>query len=128
MFALGASRYNDWYVIPGTPCGGRQVDLIAAVIQDNHSPREVALLDEAPNEVGYLANKYWRKYLGSLRTDSDEPLRPYFGRYVCQAWNARHTGDEQLVDLQLVVVEEMTLPDYQRTEPEETVLLEHSCS
>ncbi|MEJ7873576.1 MAG: hypothetical protein WKF67_15065, partial [Rubrobacteraceae bacterium] len=77
---------------------------------------------------GGRKDKYWRKYLGSLRADSGEPLRPYFGRYVCQEWNARHTGDEQLADLQLVIMEQMTLPDYQRTEPEKTVLLEHSCS
>jgi len=128
VFAPGVTRYNDWYVIPGTLQNGQQVNLIPAALHNDFSSREGVSWEKPPDVSGDLKNKYWRKYLSSIRADSGEPLRPYFGRYVCREWNARHTGDEQLVDLQLGIVEEMTLPDYQRAEPESTVLLEHTCT
>lgn len=128
VFAPGVTRYNDWYIIPGTLQNGQQINLIPAALHNDYGSREEVSWEKPPDVSGDLKNKYWRKYLSSLRADSGEPLRPYFGRYVCREWNARHTGDEQLVDLQLGIVEEMTLPDYQRAEPESTVLLEHTCA
>ena len=88
VFAPGVTRYNDWYVIPGTLNDGRQVNLMAAAIRNDFGLREGVSLEKPPDVSGDLKNKYWRKYLGSLRADSGEPLRPYFGRYVCQEWNA----------------------------------------
>lgn len=40
----------------------------------------------------------------------------------------RHTGSEQLTDLEIVYMEEWTLPDYAYSVPEKKVLWEHNCS
>ncbi len=75
-----------------------------------------------------LKNRYWCKYLGEIRLSDNEELRQPFANYICRQWNARHTGDEQLVDLQLVFMRETTLPDYQLPTPERVILREHNGS
>jgi hypothetical protein len=75
-----------------------------------------------------LKNRYWCKYLGEIRLSDNEELRQTFARYICRQWNARHTGDEQLVDLQFVFMRETTLPDYQLPTPERVILREHNGS
>ena len=101
---------------------------MAAAVDNELEVREGVSWEE-PEDVGEtLKNKYWRKYLGALRDSDKEDLRKYFGRYICREWNARHTGGQQLVDLQIVFMKVKTLPDYQRTPPEKVVLREHTCS
>jgi hypothetical protein len=75
-----------------------------------------------------LKNRYWCKYLGEIRLSDNEELRQPFAPYICRQWNARHTGDELLVALQLVFMRETTLPDYQFPTSERVILREHNGS
>ena len=52
----------------------------------------------------------------------------YLGRYICREWNARHTDGEQITDLEIVYMQEWTLPDNAYSVPEKKVLWEHNCS
>jgi hypothetical protein len=122
------TRTDGWYVIPGTLRSGQQVDLMPAAVRNDFQLRE-GISWEEPEDIGEtLKNKYWRKYLEAIRDPDNEDLRKYLGRYVCREWNVRHAGGEELVDLRIVFMKVKTLPDYQRTPPEEVVLLEYSCS
>jgi hypothetical protein len=51
----------------------------------------------------------------------------HFGRYICQEWNARHTGAEELMSFQIIYMLEETLPDYQKPTPQQRVLWNHDC-
>ncbi len=117
---------GGWYVIPGTLRNGEQVDLMAATIHNDYSPRELSW-KKPENVRGTLKNKYWRKYPRAIQKEDNEDLRRYFGRYICREWNARHAGAEQLVDLQMVRMKEKTLPDYQRGPAQKRVLWEQRC-
>src|SRR5215217_650430 len=128
VFAPAPITAGGWYVIPGTLHGGQQVDLMPAALRNDFELRE-GVSWEKPEDVPYtLKNKYWRNYLSDIRYSDNEELRNEFGRYICREWNARHTGAEELTNLQIVKMEVETLPDYQRTAPEQVVLLNHDCS
>src|SRR5215218_4228909 len=128
VFAPAPTKTGGWYVIRGTLHGGQQVDLMPAALRNDFDLRE-GVSWEKPEYVAYtLKNKYWSNYLYNIRDRDNEELRNYFGRYICREWNARHTGAEELTNLQIVYMEVKTLPDYQRTPPEQVVLLNHDCS
>src|SRR5215216_1202810 len=128
VFAPAPIKTGGWYVIPGTLHGGQQVDLMPAALRNDFELRE-GVSWEKPEDVPYtLKNKYWRNYLSDIRYSDNEELRNEFGRYICREWNARHAGAEELTNLQIVRMEVTTLPDYQRTAPEQVVLLNHDCS
>lgn len=129
VFAPGPRETSGWYVIPGTLRSGQQVNLMGAAIRNDFDPLREGVSWERPQDIAStLKNKYWRKYLSSLQSEDRADLRKYFGRYICREWNARHTGAEQLVELQIVYVKAKMLPDYQRTAPQKVVLQEHNCS
>jgi hypothetical protein len=128
VFAPEPRETGGWYVIPGSLHSGKQVNLMTAAIRNDFDLREGVSWEQPEDVANTLKNKYWRKYLSGIRDPDNEDLRRYFGRYICREWNARHTGTEQLVDLQIVHMKVKTLPDYQRTVPEKVVIREHSCS
>jgi len=128
VFAPAPRKTGGWYVIPGTLHGGQQVDLMPAAIRNDFEVHEGVSWEKPEDVASTLKNKYWRKYLSDIRDPDNEALRNYFGRYICREWNARHTGAEELTNLQIVHMAVETLPDYQRTPPEKVVLWNHDCS
>jgi Vitamin K-dependent gamma-carboxylase len=128
VFAPYPTKTGGWYVIPGNLQDGQQVDLMAAAVHNDFELREGVSWEEPESVSGTLKNKYWRKYLTAIRDPDKKELRKYFGRYICREWNARHTGAEELVELQIVYMRVKTLPDYQRSAPEKAVLWQQSCS
>jgi len=128
VFAPNPLKTDGWYVIPGTLRDGRQIDLMPATVYRDFSLREGVSWEKPESVPDTLKNKYWRKYLGEIRLSDNEELRQPFARYICRQWNANHTGDEQLVELQFVFMRETTLPDYQPPTPERVILREHNCS
>lgn len=127
MFAPAPPRTDGWYVIPGTLRGGQQTDLMS-VTRDDFGMYEVSW--EKPEYVaGTYESNHWRKYM--LRVgDDDYPndVRAYFGNYLCDEWNARHQGSEQLESFEVYYMVEESLPDYRRDEPEKDFLWDQSCS
>jgi Vitamin K-dependent gamma-carboxylase len=128
MFTAGTTKYDYWHVIPGTLRGGQQVDLMAVTRGDYHPNEGVSW--EKPRYVrGIYENGQWQGYLDNIIAFEEyADLRWYFNRYLCREWNARHSGDEQLVSFQMVYVSEETQPDYQPPTLQTLVLWEHSCS
>jgi hypothetical protein len=127
MFAPSPAKNDGWYVIPGTLRDGQQVDLMPAFTHyDFRVGKEVSW--EKPRYVpGTLRNEHWRKYMERIREEEYTDQRQHFGRYICREWNARHADTEQLLDLQIIFMEETTLPNYQLSTPQKVVLGEHSC-
>ena len=128
VFAPEPRKTGGWYVIPGTLNSGQQVDLMPAAVRNDFDLREGVSWEKPEDVANTLKNKYWRKYLSGIEDPDNEDLRNYFGRYICREWNARRTGAEELINLQIVHMKVRTLPDYQRTTPEKEVLWNHDCS
>jgi len=128
MFAPSPTKYGYWHVIPGTLRGGQQVDLMA-VTRDDFYPREGVSWEKPDYVRGIYKNAQWQGYLENIvKFEEYVNLRRDFNRYVCQEWNARHTGDEQLMSFQMAYMLEETQPDYQPPTLPKVVLWEHSCS
>jgi hypothetical protein len=84
---------------------------------------------EKPRYVaGTLKNERWRKYLEKISGEEYADQRKQFGRYICREWNALHAGAEQLIALQIIFMEETTLPNYQPSTPQKVVLGTYGCS
>ncbi len=127
MFAPYPAKNDGWYVIPGTLRNGQQVDLMPAITHYDFRVGEELSWGKPRYVAGTLKNEHWRKYLEVIRGEEYAAQRQHFGRYICQEWNARHAGAEQLVDLQITFMEEMTLPNHRPSTPQKVVLGTYSC-
>lgn len=127
MFAPSPPTMDGWHVIPGTLRGGQEVDLMP-VTRDDFGMYPVSY--EKPLFVAdtYETN-HWRKYM-ERAGDEDYPdeVRLSFGRYLCDEWNARHEGSEQLVSFEVVQMVEETLPDYREAKLQRDFLYDLDCS
>ena len=127
MFAPRPPNTGGWTVIPGTLRGGQQVDLIA-VTRDDYHPREGVSLEKPRHVAAIYKNRQWLIYLEALIMGEEWlDLRRHFNSYICREWNARHTGDEQLVAFRVAYVVERTQPDYRRPTLQKEILWKHSC-
>ena len=126
MFTPYPAKNDGWYVIPGTLRNEQQVDLMPAVMRyDFRAGEEVSW--EKPRYVAGTLNVHWRKYMEKIGGEDYADQRQYFGHYICREWNARHTDSEQLMDLQITFMQEVTLPNYKLSTPQKEVLGTYSC-
>jgi hypothetical protein len=125
MFAPSPSKEDGWYVIPGNLQDGRKVDLMP-ITRDDYGMHEVSY--EKPRDIpATYKNEHWRKYLESIYNQNYADQRLYFGQYICRQWNSRHGGANRLENFRIIYMREMTLPDYQQSQPEKVDLWNHTC-
>jgi hypothetical protein len=118
MFSPTA-RDHGWFVIAGSLAGGGAVDLF-----DDGGPID---FDTRPELLSAEYDSYrWRKYYMYIKRGGKR-YRERLAQYHCEQWNASHTGPQQLRTVEIVYMQEGTLPDY-RTRPAKRVsLLTYSC-
>ncbi len=125
MFAPSPSKEDGWYVIPGNLQDGRKVDLMP-ITRDDYGMHRVSY--EKPQDIpATYKNEHWRKYLENLYSQEQTDQRLYFGQYICRQWDGHHVGVDSLKSFRIIYVREMTLPDYQQSEPEKLDLWNHTC-
>jgi hypothetical protein len=125
MFVPFPSKEDGWYVIPGDLRDGDKVNLMS-ITRDDYSMHRVSY--EKPHDVrATYKNEHWRKYLEYIYNQDHAGQRLYFGQYICRQWNARHTGADTLETFRIIYMREMTLPDYQQSDPEKVDLWTHTC-
>ena len=125
MFAPSPTKEDGWYVIPGELSDGQKVDLMP-ITRDDYSMHRVSY--EKPQDVpATYKNEHWRKYLENIYNQDHAGQRLYFGQYICRQWNARHTGADTLETFRIIYMLEMTMPDYQQSEPKKVDLWNHTC-
>ena len=125
MFAPSPSKEDGWYVIPGNLQDGRKVDLMP-ITRDDYGMHEVSY--EKPRDIpATYKNEHWRKYLESIYSQNFADQRLYFGQYICRQWNGRHGGADRLENFRIIYMRELTLPDYQQSQPEKVDLWNHTC-
>jgi len=117
MFSPTA-RDHGWFVVPALLANGSSVDLY----------EDGAAVDyERPGLLSADFSSYrWRKYFMNLKRGGGRP-RELYAEYLCRQWNGHHDTSRRVVELELVYMREVTLPDY-RTQPARRVsLLRHRC-
>jgi Vitamin K-dependent gamma-carboxylase len=121
MFAPFPRRDDGWYVMEGVTRGGSRVD----VWKDGGGPDH-----SKPADFGaHYRNSQWQKFLENLRREGFEGYKPYFGRYLCREWNARHQGMERVDTLHIHYMLEWTPPPGQPAAPaKDEQVLDYTCS
>jgi len=119
MFAPFPIKEDGWYVIPGELKDGTVVD----VFRNGGDVRW-----EKPERVANAYKNFrWRKYMMNLWNKNYASHRLFYSRYLCRDWNSRHPQTKQLAKFQLIFMLERTLPDYQVSPPQKTVLFSYDC-
>jgi hypothetical protein len=120
LFSPDPPRYDGWYVSKGVLADGRELDL--------HDP-ERPLSFEKPRVVSETMNIRWREFFFRLQRDRDDPRWQLYGRWLCRAWNERHTGPERLERALVYFVQETTPESGEPPRRGDILtLLAHECS
>jgi hypothetical protein len=115
MFAPGVFKQDGWYVLEGVTTRKESVDLL-------HPERKLSY--QKPGlVVSMFKNDRWRKYSENFLFPENEFMRGYFCNYYTRIWNEKHP-EKQIVSLQIIYMEEMTLPDYRYSMPQKRILWE----
>ncbi len=124
MFAPFPLKEDGWYVIPGKLLNGTEIDLWN---EGKFGEGKVIDYRKPDNIAVQYDNQRWRKYMMNLWSASNADYRLYLGKWICRNWNSEHTGKSQLEAFNVTFVKELTLPNYQYSQPENVVIWEHWC-
>ncbi|MDH3625183.1 MAG: HTTM domain-containing protein [Myxococcales bacterium] len=120
VFAPRPHLGDGWYVMPGELVNGETVDLFRG-----GAPVRFAKPDRVTDD---FPNDRWRKYVLHLRDPGSKQHLPYYLGYLCQRWNEKHLGTNQLVrSVSVYFMEEFTLPDGKTRPIEKHFLARHNC-
>jgi len=125
MFSPDAPRDDGWYTIPGELAGGHYVDLWSA------GPE---LTWRKPARLADVHRSHrWYVYENRLREPAfgEEPslrFRRRYGEWLCERWNAEHSGAEALLRLGVFWVMEPTLGGGEPPPQVPHRLFEHECA
>lgn len=119
MFAPYPDRNDGWYVIPARLSNGKQIDLYSGA-----SP----VSWERPPSIGFTFENFrWRKFMAFLQRKDYVWGRRYYAEYLCRTWKDRgHRAD--LLDFEIVMMLEKTLPDFTKTPPKRVSLWKQDCT
>ncbi len=109
---------RGWFAFPGKLADGRMVD-----VYEGGAPLSYARPDLISDD---FPNYRWRKLLAVIRRRG-AGFRPYVSRYLCREWNAHHTGDDRLVELELVYMKQKTLLDFAVAPVERVSMVKTTC-
>lgn len=115
MFAPGVFKQDGWYILEGINKKKEHIDLLNNGKPINYRKPEYI--------VRMFKNDRWRKYSENFIFESNEFMRGYFCNYYTRIWNENHP-ENAIVSLQVIYMEEMTLPDYRYSLPQKRILWE----
>ncbi|MDQ3394683.1 MAG: hypothetical protein M3512_11310 [Bacteroidota bacterium] len=108
MFAPAVYKDDGWFIFAGTTTNGKEIDL-------NHGN---PLTYQKPNRVtDFIKNDRWRKYNENILIVSNSYLRPYYCQFILNTWNDNSQNTEKVINLKIIYMLEITLPDYMTEEP-----------
>lgn len=116
MFSPFPLKEDGWYVIEGTLSDGNKIDLMTGDPVTFTKPEHVA--STYPHER-------WRKYLMNLWDRDFAHHRVPYLNYLCYDWNKDH--EIKLEHVRMTFMLEMSLPNYEKSEINPTVLEDIDC-
>jgi len=124
MFAPKPFTDNGWYVFPATLKDGTQFDLM----RGEESIGQPVTFEKPKILISHtFKNERWRRYIMNLWATQYSDQRPNYARYLCQEWNRTHTGNRQLLSLELDYMLQETLDNYEQAPVQRVVLLKWNC-
>jgi len=122
MFAPYPLRDDGWFVVEGELRDGTKVDV-------RHGREEAPSYDKPALVSADYKNARWRKYLMHLWKKDKKKYRPYYGQYLCRAWNgdADRPARRKLSKLQVHYMLERTPPPGQPARVKKVTILRHNC-
>jgi predicted DCC family thiol-disulfide oxidoreductase YuxK len=120
MFAPFPSHENGWFIVPATLADGREIDL-------RHPERGAVSYEKPADVAAEYPNSRWLKYFERLWSAQFSANRPVYSKYLCQSWNAQHSGGEQLHEFKLIYMLQMSVPSGQTPVTEQRVLSRYDC-
>lgn len=110
MFSPHPPAYDGWFLAPATLHDGSVVDLYSLV--DGRST-EVDWEKPASAAMTFPTQR-WRKYMTNIwMLEKHRKHVEHFGNYLRNAWNASHPADKQIDTMEVVMVVEYTMPDFE---------------
>lgn len=106
MFAPAPSKFNEWQLISARLEDGSEIDLL---------------------RKGQQVGTRWRKYLDWISMENHAADRQYYGHYLCQGWNSRHSGGQIARSIQIDLFREKTSPEAGNPSPEMLLLWQQDC-
>jgi predicted DCC family thiol-disulfide oxidoreductase YuxK len=104
IFAPDPPQDDGWYVITGHLKNGSEVNLLQKDSKINWDKPTI----KQRNAI--YQNMQWRTYFINLNRSIGKLLYPGYGKYLCQDWNNRHQGKQQLDSLEVYFMSEKTRP------------------
>ena len=128
MYSPTPAQFSYWFMIPGVTQDGTQVDLLAAVADQNPDRAAAVTWDKPDNVNETFRDIYWLRYLTTLTLPNSEERLLNFGGYICRSWNEWHPdGPMQLQTFEIVYFSQPTLPEGKRGEIQHQVIWQHRC-
>jgi hypothetical protein len=121
IFAPNPPRDDGWYVITGKLKNGTEVNLLSENQNINWDKPTIKQRNAT------YQNMQWRTYFINLNRSIGRRLYPYYGLYLCQDWNSRHQGQQQLDSLSVYFMSERTVPPGEEQTAEKTNPWQQSC-
>jgi hypothetical protein len=100
LFSPDPPIYDGWHAFMGVQRDGTEV---------NPFWPEAPVSFEKPPVVTETMNIRWREYFFRMQRDARDPRWPFFGRWLCRAWNEDHAGPAHLERAYVYFVEETTV-------------------
>jgi hypothetical protein len=113
MFAPGVFKQDGWYILEATNKQHQHFNLL--------QPTKNLSYKKPSSVVRMFKNDRWRKYSENFIFADNEVIRGYFCNYYTRIWNEHHP-ENQINSLQIIYMEEMTLPDYHYSLPQKKIL------
>jgi hypothetical protein len=103
MFSPGPLMEGGWFVMPARLANGKDVDIFRA---------GAPISWDKPALVSRMyPNDRWRKYMVLIAAASNAPLRPALAAYLFRNWNSTHSRQRRIVSLEIILMEQDTLPE-----------------
>lgn len=118
MFAPRPLRVFDWYRVEGKLLDGQELCVVNGVSVSCQQPGD---------DVPLLRNYRWRTYWRYVGTDSEQELRPYLARYICDSWNNSHSGGKALNELAIYKLQRPLPLDGSKEQSEKIQLWKDQC-
>ncbi|WP_228371439.1 hypothetical protein [Trichormus azollae] len=90
IFAPAPPRDDGWNIIPASLENGSEVDIFRCGNPVNWDKTSLS------TRSGIYHNMQWLTYFINLNGAIGKKLYPFYGKYLCYAWNTKHKGGEKL--------------------------------
>ena len=122
MFAPFPQKDDGWYVIPGHLVNGAPIEVWTGALGTPSFAKPPLVSASYPNQR-------WSKYMMNLWFSSYSDYRLYLGQYLCRRYNGINNArlPTSLKNFEITYVKEVTLPNYQVSQPQPMVIWKHYC-